>query len=634
MSIYPIAPQGNKLKCFALLGHSNADGWAASDFFFSSPTIHLYPHAGPFSKTAPSLAYWKNVYVATSAQPFPEADNTPAPATTPGDVAWLEMTVANKLDPSDPHPHESPFDYPNVRGSCYPRWLYNSYPTLGSFTYFNDSPGSHNGTLCGVEVPFSWHWKHYWQDQVGVVKVAFSSSYFMALEYGAGAEWLDPSFRTSQGTPEPVSTATPLDTDFVRSAAAYDGGEYNYYGYWTPFDNFDWAPSTDRLYGLWYRKMVGAAAALPEGVQMDVQCVIAWFGDNEAAGRSLQALRTGFKQACVNFIRRIRHDLVVNEWTTLAESQIPVVWPKIQSGYNNANVIASDGVLTVDFCNAILEEIAADDPFLRLVEVEDWATMADDGYNTLLGIPGAGNHYGHTGYTQAAQDIFDAWLEMREQAWDAIAEEDRVTVEEVRDHVRTYYNRSRTQTDIDDETFLIHCNGALNRILNDVGDNAYWLRVREEMDLDVGPNNETTLSKKVARVLKIENPQRSTEGLKFQLMGHGDGGKCKIQLLEGSSGSYVVNYIRRPRNLTVDDELVPIPRTIIEWLVVETTRRLARSGTNITLQASLEGEARELRDRCIKELQVQQRAKNDRLHTVRRWPRLSYRRRTRPWDSG
>jgi hypothetical protein len=171
MSINPITV--TRLKTFVVLGHSNADGWGSIDYLLASPYTHLAPATGPSWKTNQSQAYWKNVYVATSAQPFPAPNHTPI-ASSVGDVRWLEMTIANPMEPGDPHPHASPYDYPNVRGSCYPRWFYNSWPNTG-FTYWNDTPGSHNGTLHGIEIPLSWHWKHFWQDQIGIVKVALAA---------------------------------------------------------------------------------------------------------------------------------------------------------------------------------------------------------------------------------------------------------------------------------------------------------------------------------------------------------------------------------------------------------------------------------------------------------------------------
>lgn len=620
MSINPITV--TKLKTFVVLGHSNADGWGAFDYLLQSPYQHMAPASGLNWKTDQANAYWKNVYVATSSQPFPGANHTPFTSAV-SEVRWLEMTVANPREPSDPHPHASPWNFPNVRGSCYPRWFYNSWPQTG-FTYWNDSPGSHNGTLHGVEIPLSWHWKHFWQDQIGIVKVAFSSSYLMALEAGPSSTvWIDPPFAPGG---EPVSAATPTDPLYVRSAA--DGAE-GYYAYWTPADEFDWAPATKRLYNMWHDKMTGAANNLPVGCQMDVQLVLSWFGDNEAAGRSRAALETSFKQACLNFIKRIRYDLVFHNWTTLPEHQIPIVWPRVHPGYNQ---VVGDWS-SVDFCNSVLEEIAADDPFVRLVDSSTWTTMLEDKYDAFADIPAAINHFSHTGYVEAALDVFNAWLDMRVEPFDAIAEEDRVTVAEIKSRVRTYYNRARSQTDATDDTLLIHINGALNSILNSVGDNAYWLRRREVMDLAVGHNNITTMPKYVARVLKIEDPNNIKEPLQYQLLGFGEGGKCQIHMLESASGVYTVHFITRPKDVSRDDELVPLPRQLVEWLVVEVTRRLARSSSNVALQASLEGESRELRDRCIKELQVQQRAKRDAMHTVRRWPNLRYGNRGRRWGN-
>lgn len=631
MPINPITV--SRLPTFVLLGHSNADGWAAAKLMLEANSW-LMPVSGATwagTRSKPELAYWKNVYVATSSQPFPTAPVAPAaipPATnsenTPvaslvSTVSWLEMTIANPDGPQEAppvtalnHPHAEPYRFPNVMGSCYPNWLYNSYKNSGAgFVRFNDfSDTSTNGCRVGLELPLSWHFKHHYGSQVGVVKMAFSSSFMMAAEGGASAaEWIDPFNVSQEPAEDPPATPNP---DYVRSAVPASAG---FHAWWTPANAFDWAPNTDRFFKLWKDKMTGAANALPSGTKMDVRLIVIWMGDNEALRADTNKLEMleSFESTARQLIAKTRSYCSENDYSTLPAHQIPVVWPKIHKGYGTAEI---RGLL-----NGILEQIAVDDPYLRLIEVDDLSVMSDEGYN-ILGPLNLSNHYGHSGYVEAADRVFDALVEMETEPFDAIAEDDRVTLGEIEDRVKTYYNRSRVQTDVDDRIAILqHINGALDRILNDVGDNAYWLRRKSEFTYNQGENNVTDMPRHVSRVLKIENPHDIRESLQFRQVGFADAGRLQIHLEESTGQtSYVTHFITRPKQITKPEELVPMPRTICEWLVVEACRRLARAGSNVALQSSLEGEARDLRERCLKELQVMQRAKRDRLHTVRRLP--------------
>lgn len=598
MSINPITV--TRLKTFVIVGHSNADGWASSDLMLNNYEDFLPGTSSPSAN--PQLAYWKNVYVATSAQPFPLPDHTPV-ASDVGDVEWLEMTISNPETPAAPHPHASPYTFPNVKGSCYPNWMYDAEELLPG--------GGGTGTTVGVEIPFSWFWHHHWNEQVGMVKLAKSSTFLMRQDTGGDATtWFDV---------KGYSAYSPADPLYVRSAVDPTDG---FFGWWTPSEHFDWAPGTDRLYKKWYDKMTGAQSALPDGTKMDVRLLIIWMGDNESLGRDEDVLAdNAFYNAFKTLRDKMRQACVDNDWTTLPAHQIAVVTPKVYSGYPP----------NVDFVNGELERLAKDDPYMRLCEVEDWLTMEDDGYSTIA--PSSANHYGADGYVQAAKDIYEAYQEIEVEPFDAIAEEDRFDVDEVKNRVRTYYGRSRASTDIDDTTVLQHINGSLNSILNQVGDNAYWLRRRAVLSLAFAANSAVSMPKYVQRVLKIEDPRDITRPMIWEQIGFEDGGKVQVLMRERGEGSYYVHFISRPRELTRDDELVPLPRQLLEWLVVDTCRRLARSSGNIALQASLEGEARELQARCMRDIGAQQRGKRDRMYTQRRMPNLKYRGGFRPWGN-
>lgn len=620
MPIHPITVK--RLKTFVLLGHSNADGWAPMDYVYdgSGTTGHLQPQTTA-PKTNPLDAWWKNVYVATWAQPWPGANGTPVYA-SPDNVDMLEMTVACPLTPAGDHPHPSPYNYPNVAGASYPRWGYLSFP-YANFTYDSGSPSGpwldniddSYGARTGIEVPLSWHWKNYWQEQVGVVKVAFSSSFLLPAESGSGTGFVDPALfplgvEPSDWSP---STSRPVET-------AIDGS-FGYTSNWTPSDAFDFAPSTDRFYRYWFQKMQGAAAALPSDSKLDVRLVIGWMGDNDSVARSSQVLEQDWKKTVQKFVQRIRQDLVENDWTALPKEQIVVVWPKVHTGYPNT---VSPGYDSITFMNGVLDEIAKEDEFFRTIDSKDWKTLDDENLDIYSAVLNATNHFGPEGYRQAAEDVMDAFGGVAIDAFDALDQEETKTVSEAKDAIRVYYAKNRSNTDMSDEIVLQHLNGAMFHVFNHIGDNAWWLRRRQVLSLDGGPTRITTLPRYVKRLLFIEDSSDPNYPVRFDQVGHGSGGRLQINMVERSSGTFTCQFITNPRELTKDDQIVPAPRQVFEWIVVETCRRMAASSSNAPLSAFFAGEARQLMEDCMRNAGQTQRSKNDVMRTQRRRPRLGY----------
>jgi len=608
MPINPITV--TRLKTFSLMGHSNADGWAPLTAMIASPdNRHLTSRASKNWRSSPFVSedYYENCYVATSAQPFPSPSGTPQ-TTTPGQVAWLELTTANTASPNDPHPHSSPYDYPNNRGSCYPRWYYTNYPSgySGNF-YSTPADTSHRGTHCGLEIPFMWLWRHYWGEQVGMVKMAFSSSFLMAAD----------------STQVAGNVATGWLGSYTPTLpSSVDAANYPYYAYWTPDEKFDWAPGTKRIYQMWFDKMVGAAAALPTGTKMDVQCVIPWMGDNSALSGTQNKLK-GFEDTMRSLINRIRADLVANDWTTLPIDQIPIVIPSVHPGYPSDYDSSFDSVA---FCNAALDNIAKDDPYVTIVSSSGWSVITTEGTDNFNNIPNGLNHFGAAGYVQAAEDIMDAWVNMMVDPFDAFDLDEAITVSEVKRRVRLYYGRSKNATDLDDDLLLLHINAALQHCINQLGDNAWWLRRISDIYLDSGPNTAVTMPRYVHRLMKIEDPSDLEYPLRFEQLGHVDGGKLQILMNERSKGTYKCHFITMPKQLTMDDERVPCPVNIAEWLVTEVCARLAGSSSNAAMAGYFAGESRKLEDSARRSVSQTQRTKRDRMKTTRRYPILGYRR--------
>lgn len=596
--IFPITVE--RLKTWTLIGHSNGDGWAGS-----SPMFDAFPHVGPptYSPSgAPENVFYKNYYIFTSAIPWAGADGTPVLSDI-GEGEWLEATTNNPTSPNWGHPFPSPYRYPNVRGSCYPNWMHDADTSLGG-----------GGVHLGLELPFFWHWSHHFQEQTGLVKLALASTRFLRAERNiagvtttpvAAQTWFD-VFNYNQLSPTTGRPETTVDSSF------------GFFGWWKPFDYFDWAPNTNRIYKLWLDKMEGAQAALPAGCKMDVRLVVPWFGDNDAANHTLALLTSMFKPAVLAFCKRIRQDLVENDWTTLPEHEIPIIWPAIYDGYTNGT---ED---TVGYCNGILDEIEADDPFFKKVSSSDWNTLVDDGYPVTFTAPAL--HFGPTGYVQAAEDIYEAFKDIEIEPYDALDADQRVTVEDVMGRVRTYYTRARVQTDTDDDTLLQHINGALFHILNRIGDQAWFLRRRKAVDLDAGPNTPVTLPRFVHRLLKIEKLGNVRESVEFEQINFVDGGKLQIIVPHDPAGTYTIHFITQPKELTRLLQLVPLPFQMVEWLVVETCRRLARASTNVALSDSLEKEVVALQADCMRNMGAMQRSKKDRLQKEQKLPNTKLRR--------
>jgi len=128
----------------------------------------------------------------------------------------------------------------------------------------------------------------------------------------------------------------------------------------------------------------------------------------------------------------------------------------------------------------------------------------------------------------------------------------------------------------------------------------------------------------VDRVLKIENPQDVTRPVFFELIGHTDGGKSQIVVTERGSGTFTVHFMLKLRRLTGGEEQVPIPEELVEWLVIETCRRLARANSNVAQEASYAGESNQIGRDVLKRMAQVQRGKHDRFRTQRRMIRLGY----------
>lgn len=690
------------LPTVSIGGHSNADGWGKS-----KSLIEDYPELSPIENlstdtgtTDGSSCYWKNIFVATTSQPFPGPSHTPT-VVDPDVVSWVELTICNVKAQADVHPHAHPYNYPNNRGSCYPRYYYNAWTVTG-FTGFHHGYSEYGnkfqGTLVGIEIPLMVAWRDEWGTQVGLAKVAFSSTLFLPSEVGPDpAAWLDISLGGAHtpaseqgveatfsydgesggpflvgetltfGSPSGTGTllsltdngstgsmvvrlltgSTPVNNSTITggttgATAAVDGSvsttDYTVpssvdvdtveqYAYWAPRSMWDWSPATARLYEIWAEKLLGAKAAMPAGKHIDVRLLVMWFGDNDALSRTRDYMEVSFKAACLAMIYAKRKFLVVNGLTRLPLEQIPVVWMKVHYGYNGP-ALAADFIPT-DFCNQCLEEIATDDPYVRLVDTDDLETLLDEGSEPPLGMGTGATHFSHNGYVVAARRVMDAWREIVNESSDAISDQDRVSVEEAISELRTRYDRSGTTSNVRRDDAIKALNSAIRHVVNCAGDSCWWLNQTMTMRLTFGTDGVASLPRHVARALEIRDVGDAKKKYQFRQVGFGDGGRCQVVFEnEDSAGSgtglYRVEHIRWPLAVSTDAQLMPIPRQLLEWVVVEACKRLASGTDNIAKFSMLNGEAAQIEGRAMRQIARQLQAQRDAMENRRPRIRLDY----------
>lgn len=626
MPINPITVA--KFEVGGLMGHSNADGWGTTDGLFQITSPSIFKPAGDWD-TDPTRAYWKNIYVFTSAQPFPtktSGQTNQAVASSESTGEWLEMTIANAMSPADAHPHSSPYNYANVAGACYPRWMYEAWPWNGAYTqasggtptgiWFNDDPRTPcNGVRHGIEIPLMKLRQAATGKQIGLVKVAFSSSVLNAAEqgYAAHADWLD-GFNFGKNY-------TPTHPAYVRSAM--DHTKTIFYAHWTPRNRFDFSAATERLYAMWANKMNAAKAALPDGVEMDLSWVVTWIGDNDSNTMPEDELRATFENNVRALINRIRSDAVTNKWTQRPAEQIKIIWPRVYVAYNSMGT-ASWNAPT--FCNEVLERIAADDEYMEVIDNLLWKTLSNDvttyGTSYPIGIEPS-THFGSSGYVTGAKAVSDAIDAIDANTIDALPVEGAITVADARIRVQRYYARSRGTVDIDENELLQHLNAAQMHCFNQSGDNLWWCERRDQMSV-TGGSSIHTFPRYVHRVLFIEDPNDPQYPLRFEMIGHTDKGKLQVQLRDATSGTYYVRYVTVPRRLTAEQQLIQAPENVIEWIIVETCRRLAASAANAPLASYFAGESMQLQQDAMRFMGQKKRMKRLRMRTQRRRPLLGY----------
>ena len=606
------ADGNTRRKVWTLMGHSMGEGLAGQ-----SPLVAANPHFGQSgtNNTAASASDLGRksrrfpglkMFVSRNPWPSPWPWQTPlglfvspfyndylengspwgaTPVTTDiGTGAWLDMTLDRASSPRDAkHAYYSPdapgYMIPSGRSIPLPP---DEYRTDGeAFGGFLSEAGG--GAVTGIELPLSYSLSAHWGEEPYGVKLAIPSSYLLRKEDGFEGY---ANYYSKRG-------ATSFGNDTT----------YYWYGWLSPLERFDWDPTSGRLYQSMLDKMTGAAAALPDGEKLDVRLSIMWMGDNDAGIDGATPRIVNFKKVYQSLIDKWRQACVDNDWTTLPKEQIPICIMGIYGTYGPSPI--------QNQMNEWMQEMEDEDPYIRFLPTTGYESLQEAGYSDA-------SHMSHNGYVAATEDIIAALADMEVKPRDAMDSEELVTVGEVRSRVRTFYENNKSRTGAtDDDTILTHLNGAMFHIVNKLGDLCYWLRRREQVNINVRVNQTYTFEKKFQRIVRIEKENDPEDYLRFRQVGYVDGGKLQITLLDRGPINTYVHYIEIPKELAREDEVVPIPRVALEWLVTETARRIARSTQNVQLQLSLNAEAETLHVDVRRHCATLSRTRNDRLHVQR-----------------
>jgi hypothetical protein len=587
---------------FTLIGHSMGEGFAGSSpMLAAAPWLNDkwagvgYPTTNTIMTPTIQESVYKGIYAWTAKSGWGGSSGTP-PTFGPGEGTFLPLNIIAPTSPTGVHPFPSPYNYPNTRSMPASPTVYTAATTGGR-------------SWVGVELPLAIRLAHFWLESVYIQKLCLPGSAFLRNDVGFtlfGGDIFGVPF-------------SPLSGD-------YPGGVHAHYAWYTPSDRFDWNPGSDRLYSTWKARMTAAAAeAEAAGDELDVRLIVMWMGDNDAAatlGSYTGDLATSkvknFSDYYKNFIATIRADLVANNWTSMPAHQVRVVGMGIFRTY---------GVTVIrDGMNAVIQALETDDDYFRYISTSGYETLASAGYTDAA--IGTTSHISHLAYLQAADAIYDKFIEMELVGEDPLANDQRISVGDVLDRISTYYERNRVVTDAEHTALLQHANAAMFHVINRVGDMAWWLRRRHNIALTGGVVSASSLPRTVTRVMRVENSNAPGYPLHFNLIGSAEQGRLQILLKDCLSGTYVVEFLTQPKDLTKDDELVPLPYNLIEWMVVEGAKRLARSSGNVEMLQSLVIEAQELQADAMRNISAFRNAADDRLYGQRKLPgRRAYRRR-------
>lgn len=222
----------------------------------------------------------------------------------------------------------------------------------------------------------------------------------------------------------------------------------------------------------------------------------------------------------------------------------------------------------------------------------------------------------------AVAQIYGADYDQDTDSLEQELREDQVTLAELRQRVRTRYEKS-ANTSLSDDMIDFHIRDEVEQILNRLGDVAHFA-VREET-LDLAPDSlcEVTLYARMKRVIGLRDASTGANQW-FTFKRLGTDGAPVIMIEGGQSKSYKVRYLMRHRQMMHPQDVCPIPREHTEVLVVGACLRLAEQDRNANMQQTFLARHEMLYREMIRDMNRHGDQMRTRMDPRR--PRKSYRR--------
>jgi len=344
------------------------------------------------------------------------------------------------------------------------------------------------------------------------------------------------------------------------------------YSWLNDITHLDWQPSSPN--GL-MREFLDcldhtATALVAEGNEIDVQGIFNVVSDVDAAS-SVYANRVA--ENMTRIIQYIRDYIDTNGYSKKKASSIPWIM-------GNVAGTAWSAKSTV---NAALEQIASDDPFVRVVDTSDYGLISDN------------VHWDHAAMVTFGQAAHDAWLAALTDESDATrVQEDLPTLASIRTAVLRRYERTITSNDSQNAQVHQFINDSLREIYNTLGDQAWFLRRMETLTLSSTYPATLNLPRKCKRLISVESTTCPGKQVTVKGIGYTDQGRIQVTLHDYSGTSYLVHYIVIPKDLEQDNDTTVLPQDYLEMLVTLTCKRLAEAGGNVSIASFFAAEVERL----------------------------------------
>jgi len=346
----------------------------------------------------------------------------------------------------------------------------------------------------------------------------------------------------------------------------FSGGAFS----WTvDVEHLDFRPgATNGLYGVLQGYVTALAGILGA---IDVQGVFWCLGTND----SINAEKAAQFHVNMDTLRaKFRSWLVANSHTTLKASSVPWIMDRV--GPSVTRTYSS----TV---NTAIDQLAADDITSEAVDVSDIAYSAD----TV--------HPNQEGYITKGERRYVAWKAARSAIADATTPSaSRDTLATIRTRVRRRYERITASTDTLSDSVDYYINESLREIYNRLGDNAWFLRIRDTITLSANYPKSAELPLTMSRPIRFEDSRYPGRRVKWRAVGRGNEGRFIVSFDQTMQSPMVVFYRIAPDDMTEDDDVCLVPHEHIELVTVLTCRGLAESSGNATAIALYGAKAQEL----------------------------------------